>query len=293
MSPHSKLQKKNPFEGLALLVTAATLIPWSVAIIQPLFKSIGPAASSTWRFAFGALVLLLISRPNLKKWTKEQWMTAVIFGFVTAFMNQSFYQAIERIPLGSAVCIEFITGPFLVAALGKRNWNQFFLILLGALGVVCLSHPGGGVTVTGAIYSVGAGIGWASYILASHRMGGQTLGFGGLAVSMTFSAIFCIPFAIKSAHIFLSDPHLMARMLIISIMSIVLGFGAELLAFRRVKPAIAGVMMSLDPALAFMVGVILLAEKITPLDVLGLGLIVAAGVGVTYREARKQLFEAE
>ncbi len=220
-------------------------------------------------------------------------MTAVIFGFVTAFMNQSFYQAIERIPLGSAVCIEFITGPFLVAALGKRTWNQFFLILLGAMGVVCLSHPGGGVTVTGALYAVGAGMGWASYILASHRMGGQTLGFEGLAVSMTFSTIFCIPFAVKTSHIFLSHPFLMGRMLIISVMSIVLGFGAELLAFRRVKPSVAGVMMSLDPALAFMIGVILLSEQITPLDVLGLGLIVAAGVGVTFREARKELFEAE
>jgi len=293
LSPDRKLQKKNTFEGLALLVTAATLIPWSVAIIQPLFKSIGPAASSTWRFAFGAAVLLLISRPNLRKWTKQQWITALIFGFVTAFMNQSFYQAIERIPLGSAVCIEFISGPFLVAALGKRTWNQFFLILLGAMGVVFLSHPGGGVTVTGAIFSVGAGFGWASYILASHRMGGQSLGFEGLAVSMTFSTIFCIPFAIESSHIFLSHPYLMGRMLIISVMSIVLGFGAELLAFRRVKPSVAGVMMSLDPALAFMIGVILLAEQITPLDVLGLSLIVAAGVGVTYREARKELFEAE
>jgi inner membrane transporter RhtA len=274
-------------------MTGATLIPWSVAIIQPIFRAIGPAASSGWRFAFGAVVLLAISRPNLRKWTKEQWITALIFGFVTAFMNQAFYQAIERIPLGSAVCIEFITGPFLVAALGKRSWNQFLLILLGGVGVVCLSHPGGGVTFAGAVFAVGAGLGWASYILASHRMGGQTLGFEGLAVSMSISTIFCLPFIVGSAHTLLSQPYLSARMLIVATMSIVFGFGAELLAFRRVKPATAGVMMSLDPALAFMIGVILLSEKITALDILGLVLIVSAGVGVTFREARKELLAAE
>lgn len=274
-------------------MTGATLIPWSVAIIQPIFMAIGPAASSGWRFAFGAIVLLAISRPNLRKWTKDQWITALIFGFVTAFMNQAFYQAIERIPLGSAVCIEFITGPFLVAALGKRSWNQFLLILLGGLGVVCLSHPGGGVTFPGAVFAVGAGLGWASYILASHRMGGQTLGFEGLAVSMSISTIFCLPFIVGSAHTLLSQPYLSARMLIVATMSIVFGFGAELLAFRRVKPATAGVMMSLDPALAFIIGVILLSERITALDILGLVLIVSAGVGVTFREARKELLAAE
>ena len=102
------------------------------------------------------------------------------FGVATAVMNQSFFQAIDRIHLGSAVAIEFL-GPFLLAALGRRTWRHFGFVLVAAAGVVALTRPGSGITWQGALFAAVAGAGWAAYTYSSHRVGGVTEGFEGLA----------------------------------------------------------------------------------------------------------------
>jgi inner membrane transporter RhtA len=108
-------------------------------------------------------------------------------------MNQSFYQAINRIHLGTAVAIEYL-GPFLVAALGKRSWRHGLFVVIAALGVLCLARPGGGLTALGVVFACGAGCGWAAYTIASHRLGGATEGFEGLAVAMAIAALCTLPF---------------------------------------------------------------------------------------------------
>jgi len=118
-------------------------------------------------------MLLAIARPNVRRFTRHQWIGAFAFGTAVAFMNISFYEAIARIPLGIAVVIEFL-GPLLVAALGKRTWRHFGFVLVAGLGVVALSHPGGGLTLVGAFFALAAGAGWATYLFASQRLGGTT-----------------------------------------------------------------------------------------------------------------------
>ena len=266
--------------GVGFILLGAVSIQWSAALVQPAFGTLGPVATSGWRFLLGAIILLVMTRPQLRHWRREQWRAAIILGVTVAFMNVSFYQAIARIPLGSAVTIEFL-GPLCVAVFGRRSWRHFCFAFLAALGVVLLSHPGGGVTLVGAIFGLSSGLGWGAYVFAAARVGGATTGFGGLAVSMTISALVTLPWTLTRFADVAQHPSLAGRLLLVAAMSIVLGFGAELQALRRLSPSAAGVLMSFDPAIAFVIGVLVLNEHATTWVLVGLSCVVLAGAGVT------------
>ena len=266
--------------GAGFIILGAALIQWSAALVQPAFGALGPTATSGWRFLWGAVILLAATRPALRQWRREQWRAAVVLGVTVAFMNVCFYQAISRIPLGSAVTIEFL-GPLCVAVVGRRSARHLLFAALAAAGVVLLSHPGGGVTLVGALFAMGSGLGWGGYVFAAAKVGGATSGFGGLAVSMSISALVTLPWSLSRVATLEHHPSLALRLIVVGLMSIVLGFAAELLALRRLSPAAAGVLMSLDPAIAFVFGALLLHERATALVVVGLVLVVVSGVGVT------------
>lgn len=286
MTPEALHPRQHALTGAGLVLLGATLIQWSAAIVTPVFMTLGPSASSAWRFLLGAVVLLAFTRPNLRSWTRHQWMGAFALGLSTAFMNQCFYQAIARIPLGGAVAIEYL-GPFLVAALAKRSWRHFSFVVLAGIGVLALSRPGGGLTLVGSLFAAGSGVGWSGYAFASHRVGGTTTGYEGLAVSMSIGALLTLPMSIGSAHVLVAHPDLLGRIFLVAMLSTVLGFGAEMQALRRLKPSVVSVLLALDPAVAFGIGWLLLAQAVTTWDLVGLVCVVAAGVGVTYDVARE------
>ena len=267
--------------GTGFVLLGAALIQWSAAIVTPVFHAIGPSASSAWRFLLGAVVLLAFTRPRLLSWTRHQWTSALALGVSVAFMNQCFYQSIARIPLGGAVAIEYL-GPLLVAACSKRSWRHLSLVLLAGAGVVALARPGDGLTAVGALFAAGSGLGWAAYAFASHRVGGSTTGFGGLAVSMGVAAVLTLPLSLGATRTLAHEPTIFGRLLIVAVMAIVLGFGAELQALRRLTPSTVSVLLALDPAVAFVVGWLLLHQAVTGWDLVGLTCVVLAGVGVTY-----------
>jgi inner membrane transporter RhtA len=262
----------------------ATAIQWSAAIVTRAFPVIGPSATSAWRFLLGAIVLLALTRPKVRHWTKRQWLGALALGATVAVMNQCFYQAIARIPLGGAVAIEYL-GPFCVAAFGKRTPRHLALVVLAGLGVVALTRPGNGLTLVGVLFAAGSGVGWATYVYASKHVGGTTKGFEGLAVSMSVAAILTLPFSLSATSELSAHPGTLMRLAIVAVMAIVLGFGAELQGLRRLKPSIAGVLMAGDPAVAFVVGWILLGQSIKVWDVVGLICVVVAGAGVMYNSS--------
>jgi inner membrane transporter RhtA len=266
------------------MLVGASLIQWSAAIVTHVFGQIGPSATSAWRFFLGAVVLMAFTRPHLRTWTKQQWLGALALGVSVAFMNQCFYQAIARIPLGAAVAIEYL-GPFMVSALGKRTARHFAFVLLAGLGVLAIARPGAGLNYEGVLFAAASGLGWASYVFAAHRVGGQAEGFGGLAVSMSIAAVVTLPLTINSSHYVLSHPATLGRLALVALMAIVLGFGCELQALRRLKPSTAGVLFALDPAVAFVIGLIVLSQTIHPFDLVGMVCVVIAGAGVTYDAA--------
>ena len=263
-----------------MVLLGAFFVQWAAALAIPAFGAVGAASTSGWRFFVGAVVLVVLARPKVRRWTKEQWMGALALGIASALMNLSFYQSIARIHLGTAVAIEYC-GPFLVAALGKRSWRHFAFVGLAALGVLAIARPGSGLTLVGALFACGAGLGWASYTLASHRVGGVTTGFEGLAVAMAISATVSLPFTITSFSHVVTSPSLLGRMALMAVLATVLGFGAEMQALRRLPPSIVGVLLALDPAVAFVAGLMFLHQHIQTWDFIGIALVVIAGVAVT------------
>ncbi len=271
--------------GAGLVLLGAFMIQWSAAIVMPIISRFGGSAASGWRFLLGAGVLLIVVRPKVRSWDRDRCIGVVVFGLSSAVMNQCFFQAIHRIHLGTAVAIEYL-GPFLVAALGKRSWRHFCFVLLAMGGVLALARPGGHLSVAGILFAAGAGVGWAAYAFASHRVGGDGDGYSGLAVSMSIGALLTLPTIFSSAHTMISTPHLWIRMLLVAIMATVIGFGAEMQALRRLKPSIVSVLMALDPAVAFLVGLVILHQSVQTWDLVGMLCVVVAGVGVTVDESR-------
>jgi inner membrane transporter RhtA len=284
----TRISRGHALRGALLVLAAATVIQWSAALVKPAFVAIGPSAASSWRFLLGALILLALTRPKLRYWTRRQWFGALALGVTSALMNQCFYQAIARIPLGTSTAIEYM-GPFLVAALAKRSLRHFAFVALAGLGVLALTRPGGGITLVGALFAVLAGASWAAYSFASHRVGGNSTGFDGLAVAMGIAALLTLPFGVGATHVVLGHPYLLGRLALVGVMATVLGFGFELEALRNLKPSIVSVLWALDPAVAFLVGWILLHEHVTSWDLVGLVCVVLAGIGVTYDAAHEDL----
>jgi len=266
--------------GAGLVLLGAFFVQWSASIAVPAIGAVGGLATSGWRFLFGAIVLMALVRPKLGRWTREQWQGATILGVATGFMNIAFFQAIGRIHLGTAVAIEFM-GPFLVAVIAKRSWRHLAFGLIAVAGVVALARPGGGLTWVGAVYAAGAGAGWAAYTFASHHVGRAIDGFGGLAVAMSVSSLMTVCFIFPSLSAVSNSPSLLGRFLVMSIMATVIGFSCELQALRRLPPSDVAVLLSLNPAVAFLVGWVFLGQAVRPLDIVGMVLVVLAGAAVT------------
>ena len=262
------------------MILGAALIQASAALVTKVFNVMGPSGTSAWRFLFGALILLAATRPKIRSLTKSQWLAILALGASVAFMNQCFYQSIARIPLGTAVAIEYL-GPFMVSALGKRSWKHFGFVVLAALGVLAIAHPTGGANLTGVLFAAGSGLGWAAYVFAAHHVGGQATGFSGLALSMSVGAVLTLPMSMGSLAIGIAHPSVLVRLVIVAFMSIVLGFSCEMQALRRLKPSTAGVLFALDPAMAFVIGFAILSQRISGVDFIGMVCVVAAGIGVT------------
>jgi inner membrane transporter RhtA len=267
--------------GAGFLLAGVVLVQWSAALVVPVFPVLGASATSGWRFFIGAAILVTLTRPQVRTWSRAQWLGAAALGISTAFMNECFYEALARIPLGGAVAIEFL-GPLCVAALGRRTLRHFAFVLLAGLGVVALTHPGNGLTLVGVMLALGSGLGWALYVLAAARVGGLTRGFGGLAVSMSIAALVTLPFSLPETGRLVAHPGTLGRLTLVAVMAIVLSFAFDMQGLRRVHSSIAGVLLAFDPAVAFVSGWVLLHQRVSAWDFLGLACVVVAGVAVTY-----------
>jgi inner membrane transporter RhtA len=266
--------------GAGLVVLGAFFVQWAATMAVPAIGEIGGLAVSGWRFLFGATVLVAVVRPKIRRWTSVQWREVAFLGIATAGMNLCFYQSIGRIHLGTAVAIEYM-GPFLVAALGQRTWRHFGFVAMAALGVLALARPGSGLTLAGFLFAAGSGVGWAAYTFASHRVGRVTSGFDGLAVAMAVSCTCTFVFILPSLSHVVSTPGLLGRFLAMAVLSTVIGFACEMQALRRLPPSDVGVLLALNPAVAFFVGWLFLGQSVHPLDLVGMVLVVVAGVAVT------------
>lgn len=258
------------------LVLAAAVSPQiGAAFAVTLFDELGPAGTAFLRLAFAATVLLAIWRPRLA----GDLRLAGAFGVALGLMNWSFYEAIDRIPLGVAVTIEF-AGPLLVAVIGSRRPLDGVWIVLAAAGVVVLVNPGGGsVDVAGVGFALAAAACWMSYIYLSKRTGAAFPGGSGLALAMAVGALIVLPAGVIQAQDALTEPALLGSALVVAFASSVLPYSLELEALRRLPEGVFGVLMSLDPAVAALAGFVMLNQGLGARELVAIAMVVVASAG--------------
>jgi inner membrane transporter RhtA len=270
--------------AVGLVVLAVSSLQVGAAFAVELFDELGPAGAAFGRLGFAALILVAIWRPRLRGRPRGDVRVAVAFGLALGAMNLCIYEAMDRIPLGVAVTFEFI-GPLGVAVVGSRRALDLVWVVLAAAGIVLLADYGGGsLDATGVAFALAAGVLWAAYILLSQRTGTRFGGGSGLAVAMVAGAALVAPFGIAGAGSELLRPELLGALLAVALASSVLPYSLELEALRRLPARVFGVLMSLEPAVAALAGLVVLGQGLAARDWLAIGLVVVAGAGASTLE---------
>ncbi|MQY29690.1 EamA family transporter [Nocardia aurantia] len=282
-SSRSARQRVGGVPPTALVLAGIVSTQVGAAVAKQLFALTGPVGAVGLRLSFAGLVLLVMWRRSLR----VGWRALPVvlgYGTVLATMNVTFYLALDRIPLGMAVTIEFL-GPLAVALAGSRRWFDPVWALLAGAGVLFLVRSDGPVAWTGVAFAAAAGACWAGYILLSAKLGEQTSGGGGLALAMAVGGLVTLPVGIVAIGPELLRPAVLAAGLGVALLSSVLPYSVELEALRRIPPRVFGILMSLEPAVAAGAGLVVLGQPMSIVQWAGIGCVVAASAGAT-RSAR-------
>ncbi len=250
------------------------------ALAVGLFGVLAAASVAWWRLAVSAVVLLAWRRPWRQDWTRSDLAGAALFGVVLATMNVVFYIAIEYLPLGTAVAIEFL-GPVAVAALTGRGWRDRVGIGLAAAGVVLLAgvQLEAGLTpdvVIGLLAIAASAAAWAGYILLGRRIAVKRDGISALAVGMTAGALLYCPLAFGAVLPVVTDAGRLAAVVGIAVLSSVIPYAVEQVVLRRVTAARFSILLALLPVTAAVIGAVLLSQRPTALEIVGMVLVCAA-----------------
>lgn len=258
--------------GLILVGSAGIQI--SSALSATLFAAHGPFAVSSLRMIIAALVLLVVFRPSLRGRDRTEWTGIVVYGAAMAAMNLCLYAAIDRIPLGIAVTLDFL-GPCAVALLASHRIREGLCAVLSLAGVALMSiGPWGYFDALGYLAGLGAAAAFGLYTVCAHRVGTQSEGLGGLALSVTAAALLSLPFGVgRIAQVPPADWGLLA---LSALVGVVVPYSVDTIAGRITSPRIIGTLFAIDPAMGTLVGFLMLGQQITPLSLLGV-LVVAAG----------------
>jgi inner membrane transporter RhtA len=262
-----------------LVIGAVVSVQLGSAMATTLFDQVGPAGAVLYRLLFAALLLLAIWRPGALEAGREGLILALAFGVTLAGMNLCFYESLDRIPLGIAVTFEFV-GPLLIGLLGSRRALDLVWVACAAIGVLLLTRPSGSASAAGIGFALLAGAFWAGYILLSARVGRTFPGGRGLALAMAVAAVLMVVPGTAAAGGDLIDPGAAAVGAATGILSSVIPYSLELEALRRIAVGTFGVLMSLEPAVAAIIGLVALGQGLATVEVTGIALVVVASAGV-------------
>jgi inner membrane transporter RhtA len=262
-----------------LVLVAVSSVQFGGAFAKTLFDEIGPGGTVFLRVFFAALILGALWRPALTGRSAAEWRLVVAYGFVLVAMNLSFYEALDRIPLGIAVTFEFV-GPLGVAIAGSRRALDVLWVVLAAAGIVLLSDFGtADLDGLGVALALIAGGFWAAYILLAARVGRRYPGGQGLALGMAVGVLMVAPVGLADAGGDLFSAEVLAVGLAVAVLSSAIPYTLELEALRRMPQGVFGVLMSLEPAAAALAGFIVLGEGLATREAVAIALVVTASAG--------------
>jgi inner membrane transporter RhtA len=265
----------------ALVGGSMTSAHTGAAIATSVFHRVGAPGAVLLRQGLGSVIMLLIVRPRLRGRSRADWTSVVLLGLVFAVMNTCLWEAFARLPLGGAVTIELL-GPLGLAVALSRRVHEVALVGLAGVGVVLLEGLERDVNLAGVGFALIAAGGWAAYILLSTRVGQRFRGAEGIALAMPVAALAVLPFGLATGGVRLLRPSTLAIGLVVSILSAAIPFTLEVHALRRVPQRIFGVIQSMSPVVAAVVGWLLLDQALGTFQLLAIGCVVAACVGTVW-----------
>jgi inner membrane transporter RhtA len=264
-----------------LVLLAIASVQFGAALAKGLFDEIGAGGTVFLRVLFAALVLVALWRPSLRGHSRRALRLVAVFGLVLACMNLAFYAALDRIPLGVAVTFEFV-GPLGVAVAGSRRALDLLWVALAAIGILLLSDFGGAdLDALGVGLALLAGALWAAYILLSARLGREFEGADGLALAMVVGTVVLVPVGVADGGGDLLVPWILAVAAAVAVLSSAIPYTLEMEALRRMPTGVFGVLMSLEPAVAALAGLIVLGEELVAREVVAILFVVAASAGAS------------
>lgn len=270
----------------ALVLLGIISVQLGAALAKNLFTRVGSFGTVSLRLFFAATVLMLLWRPSLRI-PRRAWLVVLAYGVTLGSMNLCFYLALARIPLGIAVTTEFL-GPLAVALLGSRRWLDALWALLAAGGVVLLMEGRGALDLVGFFFALGAGVCWGVYILLGAALGRHTTEGNGLALGMVIAALVAVPLGVASGGAVLVHPRILIAGLGVALLSSVIPYSLDLEALRKMPPRVFGILMSLEPAMAALIGLVVLHEALRPSQWIAVACVVVASAGAT-RGARAEV----
>ena len=267
----------------ALVLGAAVSVQAGAAVAKSLFPTLGPPGVVLLRLAFGSLALWVIGRPQLRDRKRRELGLVAGLGVVLVSMNLTFYESLDRLPLGIAVTVEFV-GPLTLAVITSRHRVDYLWIVLAGIGIVLLANgDGGAVEPFGLLLAAIAGFFWALYIVLGTRVGRVFPGTTGLAPAMAIGALIALPWGVISAGDNLRNPQLVGAGVGVGLLCSALPWSLELEAMRRLPTTTFGVLMSLEPAVAALSGFVFLHEHLPARAWLALILVMIASAGASWR----------
>jgi inner membrane transporter RhtA len=282
--PEAAEVSKGPGSGALLALASMSLVQLGAALTPPLFDRAGVAGVTWLRLAAGAVILVAWARPRLRGRSAHDLWGAVALGVASAVMTLAFMLAIDRVPLGVVVTIEFL-GPLAVGVAGARRGRDLLWVALAGGGVALLtlghSTGGGPLDVVGLLLAALAGAGWACYILLTRRVGRAWTGVEGLAVAITVAAVVTAPLGLAEDGGRLAHADVILACIGLAVLLPVLPYSLEMAALRRLPASTFGILMSLEPGIGALLGFLVLDQGLTASGVLAIAMVITASAGAT------------
>lgn len=247
------------------------------ALSVPVIEQVGAAGTAWLRMCFGIVFLWLIARPAIRSLRRKDLPALVALGVVTGFMTTFFLAAVERIPLGTAVAIEFL-GPLMVAGLMSKHRKALVWPLLALAGVVLLTEPWRGrIDLAGVGFALAAGTCWGLYNLLTQHVGDRFSGISGLSLTIPIAALATLPAGLPQVIGGEFAWWVLPAAAGIALITPVIAFGLEMLALHRMTHTAFGTLLSIEPAFGILIGLLVLAQTPTLMQLIGIALVISAG----------------
>ncbi|HEV7631642.1 MAG TPA: EamA family transporter [Steroidobacteraceae bacterium] len=274
------MRARPPLLPVAMLLAAMCSIQFGASLAKSLFPVLGPAGATAMRLVLATLILLAIYKPWRGASLQGSWRSLLIYGASLGFMNLAFYLALERVPMGIVVAIEFL-GPLGVAIAASGRVIDFAWVLLAVIGLALLlplTEHATRLDPIGVLYALLAGLGWALYIVFGTKAG-TAHGSRSVAIGMLVATAVVLPAGVAQAGTSLLTVSVLPIALAVAVFSSALPYTLEMYALTRIPTRTFGIFMSIEPALAALTGLAVLGERLTPVQWLAIGCVTLASIG--------------